>query len=89
MYDARDVIVTEIQMWLARELLAVQKYEYDEQVSRYDRPTARFAIVDQLGPVCQGRNSEKEVRRLDLASMRGHAQGYDRFKACKHAGPAS
>ena len=34
LYEARDVIVTEIQMWLARELLAVKEYDYDEQVSQ-------------------------------------------------------
>jgi hypothetical protein len=33
MYDSRDVIVTEIQMWLARQLLNVKNYDYDEHVS--------------------------------------------------------
>lgn len=34
MYDSRDVIVTELQMWLARRLLAVKNFDYEEDVSR-------------------------------------------------------
>jgi anaphase-promoting complex subunit 2 len=34
MYHSRDVIVTEIQMWLARQLLDVKNYDYDDHVSQ-------------------------------------------------------
>jgi anaphase-promoting complex subunit 2 len=33
MYDSRDVVVTELQMWLARRLLQVKEYEFQEDVS--------------------------------------------------------
>jgi len=47
MYDSRDVIVTEIQMWLARQLLNVKNYDYDEHVSFFFIDTSP-KLVSQL-----------------------------------------
>lgn len=33
MYDSRDVVVTELQAWLARRLLEIKNYRYEEDVS--------------------------------------------------------
>jgi len=74
-YDTRDVVVTELQMWLARRLLEVKEYEFEEDVSQIPifalthRSIPKLELIGLISIVCQGRNAQEAIWRYHAASL--------------------
>jgi hypothetical protein len=88
-YDSKDLFVKELQVLLAQRLLAATDGNYEKEVASVIRVIFGGCYRSLCDTASKFRDPQDSFRRRPVASLRGHAQRHDGFKADRSACPVS